>query len=119
VTARVLVADDEPGMRDTVREILEAAGYEVVVASDGDEALARLGHGHFDVVLLDLRMPGRDGLSVLRTLGEARPTVIIMTAYALEDQLQAVGAKAFAVLHKPVPVPHLLDVVGRAAGRAA
>jgi CheY-like chemotaxis protein len=114
--ATVLVVDDEQGMRDTVREILETVGYEVTTAATGDDALVRLRQQDFDVVLMDIRMPGRDGISVLREIGGPPPPVVMMTAYAVEEQLRAaVDAQSFAVVHKPVPPAYLLDLVARAA----
>ena len=112
----VLVVDDEQGMRDTVAEILEGVGYEVSTARTGEDALSRLREQSFDVVLMDIRMPGRDGISVLREIGGPPPPVVLMTAYAVDEQLQAaVEAKSFAVVHKPVPAPYLIALVARAA----
>ncbi|MGH8991358.1 MAG: response regulator [Acidimicrobiia bacterium] len=114
--AAVLVVDDEQGMRDTVAEILESVGYEVTTAATGDDALIRLRQQDFDVVVMDIRMPGRDGISVLREIGGPPPPVVMMTAYAVEEQLRAaVDAQSFAVVHKPVPPAYLLDLVARAA----
>jgi two-component system, NtrC family, response regulator HydG len=117
VSARsVLVVDDEAGMRDTVAEILESAGYDVSTARNGDDALSRMAEQKFDVVLMDIRMPGRDGISVLREIGPPPPPVVMMTAYAVDEQLQAaIDAQSFAVVHKPVPATYLIDLVGRAA----
>jgi len=112
----VLVVDDEQGMRDTLAEILQGAGYEVSTARSGDDALARVHEQRFDVVLMDIRMPGRDGISVLREIGGPPPPVVMMTAYAVDEQLRAaVEAKSFAVVHKPVAAPYLIDLVARAA----
>jgi CheY-like chemotaxis protein len=114
--ASVLVVDDELGMRETVAEILEGAGYEVTTASSGEDALSRMRQHEFDVVLMDIRMPGRDGISVLQEIGPPPPPVVMMTAYAVEEQLRAaVEAQSFAVVHKPVPATYLIDLVGRAA----
>jgi CheY-like chemotaxis protein len=114
--ASVLVVDDELGMRETVAEILEGAGYEVTMASSGEDALSRMRQHEFDVVLMDIRMPGRDGISVLQEIGPPPPPVVVMTAYAVEEQLRAaVEAQSFAVVHKPVPATYLIDLVGRAA----
>jgi CheY-like chemotaxis protein len=114
--ASVLVVDDEQGMRDTVAEILENAGYRVATAANGDAALRRLAEEDFGVVVMDIRMPGRDGISVLREINGPPPPVVMMTAYAVDDQLRAaMEANAFAVVYKPVPAPHLIDLVARAA----
>jgi CheY-like chemotaxis protein len=114
--ASVLVVDDEVGMRETVADILSAKGYDVTTAANGEDALARLRAGTFTVVLMDIRMPGRDGISVLREIGGPPPPVVLMTAYAADEQLAAAAeAGSFAVVHKPIPARRLLDVVARAA----
>ena len=108
----VLVVDDEIGMRDTLTEILTDAGYLVSAAGDGQAALDQLRAGHFDVILMDVRMPGLDGVTTLERIGPPPPPVIMMTAYALEEQLRrAVDSQAYAVVHKPFGVPHLLRLV--------
>jgi CheY-like chemotaxis protein len=99
-----------------VAEILQGAGFEVTTASSGEDALSRMRQHEFDVVLMDIRMPGRDGISVLQEIGPPPPPVVMMTAYAVEEQLRAaVEAQSFAVVHKPVPATYLIDLVGRAA----
>ncbi|MEA2178330.1 MAG: two-component system, NtrC family, response regulator HydG [Solirubrobacteraceae bacterium] len=116
----VLVVDDEPGMRETLVEILSASGYVVSAAADGDAALAALRRDPFDVVLMDIRMPGRDGVSVLQELGEPPPHVILMTAYARAERIrEGLEAHAYAVMTKPFPVPELLGLVASAAATPA
>jgi CheY-like chemotaxis protein len=111
----VLVVDDEVGMRETVADILSGMGYEVTTAVDGEDALIRLRKTAYSVVLMDMRMPGRDGISILREIGPPPPPVVFMTAYAGDDELQAAAeAGSFTVLHKPVPAGRLLDIVARA-----
>ncbi len=112
----VLVADDEAGMRETLADILVASGYGVTEAADGNAALDAIRTNQFDVVLMDIRMPGRDGVSVLREVGKPPPRVILMTAYAKEWHMREAREKAFAVVHKPFPVPQLLELVASAAG---
>lgn len=115
---RVLVVDDELGMRDTVADIVESDGYEVAVAGDGEVALERLRREAFDVVVMDVRMPRGDGVSVLQAIDGPPPQVIMMTAYAIERDLRAaVDLRAFAVLHKPFSATHLLKLVADAAER--
>jgi CheY-like chemotaxis protein len=115
----VLVVDDEAGMRDTLVAILEIHGYRVSSAADGASALDAVRASPFDVVVMDIRMPGRDGVSILQDIGVPPPRVILMTAYALEEQLRAaVEANAFAVLHKPFETRRMLSLVaGAAQGR--
>ncbi len=115
----VLVADDELGMRETLTDILLQSGYDVREAADGEAALEAIQSDRFDVVVMDVRMPGRDGVSVLREVGTPPPAVILMTAYANESQLaEARRANVFAVLRKPFPVPQLLGLVASAAEAA-
>jgi CheY-like chemotaxis protein len=115
----VLVADDEVGMRETLVDILSASGYGVHAACDGDAALDAIRSLQLDVVVMDIKMPGRDGVSVLREVGTPPPRVILMTAYANEGQVREARETAFAVVSKPFPVPQLLDLVASAAGVAA
>jgi two-component system, NtrC family, response regulator HydG len=113
---RVLVVDDEPGMRETLVEILSSNGYQASAAPDGESALQSLRTTPVDVVLMDVRMPGRDGVSILEELGDPPPRVILMTAYARRERIyDALDANAFAVMTKPFPVPELLGVVASAA----
>jgi CheY-like chemotaxis protein len=114
----VLVADDEAGMRETLADILSESGYGVTEAADGNAALDAIRKNDFDVVVMDIRMPGRDGVSVLREVGTPPPRVILMTAYAKERHLHEAREKAFAIVHKPFPVPQLLDLIASAAGAA-
>jgi DNA-binding NtrC family response regulator len=112
----VLVVDDEPGMRDTLVAILELQGYRVSSAPDGESACAAVEDGSFDVVVMDIRMPGRDGVSVLEQLGDPPPHVILMTAYAQEERLRAaVQANAFAIVHKPFETRRMLGLVAEAS----
>lgn len=112
---QVLVVDDEPGMRETLTDILESAGYDVTSVNDGDSALAAIVGGGYDVVVMDVRMPGRDGVSVLVESGAPPPPVILMTAYALEERLRdARAARVHAVVQKPFPPPYLLGLVASA-----
>jgi len=119
-TVDVLVADDELGMRETLIDILEGHGYVVTEVADGDAALAEIRRGNYGVVVMDIRMPGRDGVAVLREVGDPPPAVILMTAYANQAQIrEAQRANAFAVLRKPFPVPQLLGLVASATGATA
>ena len=108
----VLVVDDEPGMRDTLMAILELEGYRVSSASDGETAVTTVRKGTFDVVVMDVRLPGRDGVSALQEMGRPPPQVILMTAYAEEDRLRAaVEAHAFAIVDKPFDTRRMLSLV--------
>jgi len=111
----VLVVDDEPGMLETLTDILTAAGYAVTTAADGDEAVTEIRRGGYDLVLMDVRMPGRDGVAVMAATGAPPPPVILMTAYAIEERLhQARAARVHAVVQKPFAATYLLGLVASA-----
>ena len=112
----VLVVDDEVGMRDTLVAILEHHGYRVWSAPDGETAFSAVQEKDFDVLVMDIRMPGRDGVSVLEEMGTPPPRVILMTAYAAEDRLRAAAAaNVFAVLSKPFDMRRMLSLVAQAS----
>jgi two-component system response regulator PilR (NtrC family) len=113
----ILVADDEPGVRESLAEVLRDAGYRVETAADGDAALAAIDQNDFSVIVTDLRMPGADGLAVLRRAHEVSPQtlVIIMTAHASVDSaVEALRAGAVDYVLKPVVFDDLLAKVARA-----
>jgi CheY-like chemotaxis protein len=110
----VLVVDDEPGMLETLTDILVAAGYAVTGVGNGDAALAAIRGGGYDVVVMDVRMPGRDGVSVVMESGAPPPPVILMTAYAVEERLGLARAEGVQVVQKPFAPPYLLGLVADA-----
>jgi nitrogen regulation protein NR(I) len=114
---RILVADDEDGVRWVLEKGLREAGYDVVVAKDGEAAL-RLAEGEpCDLVFLDVRMPGVDGLTVLGQLRASRPDalVIVMTAHGtMETAIQAMQRGAYDYLAKPFDVDEVLLLAERA-----
>lgn len=75
---RVLVADDDPAIRDTLKRGLAANGYEVRVAADGIEALEMLEHEDFDIVVSDINMPSMDGIELLIQVVEERPAIKVI-----------------------------------------
>ena len=119
--SRVLIAEDDQGLRETTNDILTGEGYEVLEAANGEEALAVLAGSSVDVLILDLAMPRLNGVEVLRQIDPPPPVVIVHSALALfhEDDLRReAGHKLFCVLHKPVPPAELLSAVSRAAQNA-
>ncbi len=115
----VLVADDDEALRETMADILAIEGYDVLQAADGEEALAQvLLHDSVDVLILDMAMPKRDGLSVLEDLGPAPPKVIVLSAFAYygpEDiDRMGLGRKITRSLRKPVPPVRLLAAISEA-----
>jgi len=101
--ARVLIVDDEPKIREMLRRYLAADGFEVAEAADGDEALALAARLHPEVVVLDVRLPGRDGFAVLSELRRTSDVYVIMlTARAEEiDKLLGLSLGADDYVTKP------------------
>lgn len=115
MSKQLLLVDDEPGMLETLSDILTSAGYAVTAVNNGDSALEHLMRGGYDLVLMDVRMPGRDGVSVMEESGAPPPPVVLMTAYAIEERLAVARAGGVvAVLQKPFAAPYLLDVLAGA-----
>ena len=120
---RILVVDDERPLRDVLRRALTLAGYEVRLAVDGVEGLAEADHAAPDAVVLDIGMPGLDGLEVCRRLrvGGNRVPILMLTARdAVADRIDGLDAGADDYLVKPFDVDELKArlraLVRRAAG---
>lgn len=118
---RVLVIEDDPVNLEIVERRLANGGYETVGAGTGEAGLAAAIAGAFDLVLLDLRLPDRDGLEVLGALRVSLPDlpVVVMTAHgseAIAEQARAAGAAAFLV--KPVRYATMLETITAARRNA-
>ena len=116
---RVLLVDDEVDFTASLRKVLSRRGFEVDTASDGLTALARIAKESFDVIVLDVKMPGMDGIQVLaeirRMALEAR--VILLTGHlSLTDEEKGIKEGAFAYLFKPFPILKLVGVIETATG---
>ena len=112
--ARILVVDDEVAMREALQDWLMEDGYEVGLAASGQDAIVKAGEKSWDVILLDLKMPGIDGLETLRRLKgkelNVEAEVLMMTAYATVDTaVQAMREGAFDYLVKPFD-PHEVEM---------
>lgn len=116
MSCRVLVVDDNADFAENIAEILEMEGYDTRIAHDGPSALAYASEHPFDVALVDVRMPGMDGITLYGKLAELRPeaTFFLMTAFSTEERLaQGLAAGVRAVLDKPVEVENLLQLLPR------
>jgi two-component system response regulator HydG len=120
--ATLLVADDDPGLRESLQRTLTRAGYRVVLASDGRGALEQLQGGGVDLVLTDLKMPGLTGIELLRAI-KAIPIdvdVILLTAFGtVEEAVSAMKDGAYDFITKPFRGEQLLKIVTKALERRA
>ena len=117
--ARILVVDDEPSIRDLLSKTLALAEYEVDLAPDGKTAIERMRIVSYDLLITDLRMPGIDGLTVIREGRRLRPDlpVIIITGYSSEaSAIEAVNLGVSGYLTKPFRVPRVLAAAAKALG---
>ncbi|MBI3080328.1 MAG: sigma-54-dependent Fis family transcriptional regulator, partial [candidate division NC10 bacterium] len=115
--ARILVVDDEPDMVETVARILTHLGHEPVTATEGGAAVELLERERPDLVLTDLRMPGMDGLEVLKEVKRIDPEapVVLFTAHAtIQTAVEAIKAGAFDYITKPFTADQLQVVIERA-----
>ena len=117
VSANFLVVDDEEVMRDSCRQVLSSLGVSVRTAKDGIEGLDAVRDEAFDVVILDLRMPGMDGMELLKRIKEESPgtIVIVITGYAtVESAVEAMKMGAYDYLPKPFTPDEMRAVIARA-----
>jgi DNA-binding NtrC family response regulator len=117
---RIMIVDDEHSVRTSLREWFLEDGFEVEIAEDGLDALRKLESGPFDLMVVDLKMPGMDGISLQRRMREVYPdaTIIILTAFAsVETAVEALKLGAFDYVTKPVDPDELSHTVRRALER--
>jgi len=110
----VLLVDDNLDFLDSTRDVLEDQGYHVHTATNGKEALKRANHDPFDVVLMDIKMPGMNGVESFLKMKKHNPQikVILFTAYSMENLIdQAQEAGVCEVLNKPLDMVKLIDLI--------
>jgi excisionase family DNA binding protein len=118
---RVLVADDEESIRELLARTLALAEYDVETVGDARAAIDRLRMADYDLLIADLRMPGMDGLLLIREARRMHPTlpVVIITGYSSEGSaIEAVNLGVVGYLVKPFRVPQVLSAVARALGES-
>ncbi|HEX9896592.1 MAG TPA: response regulator [Dehalococcoidales bacterium] len=118
----ILIVDDEPIVRESLRDWLEDAGYKVVTAETGEQALELIMTRDFSVIILDIRLPGRTGITVLREVKEKKPDIkaIIITAYPSSDlTAEAMKLGAIDYLVKPIAPDDLERLVREAVRKSA
>ncbi|MBZ5577145.1 MAG: sigma-54 dependent transcriptional regulator [Acidobacteriia bacterium] len=116
---RILVVDDEPGIRQSLMGVLEDEGYSVEAVADGEACLAALPRADFELVLLDVWLPGLDGMEVLARIQEippaGRPMVVMISGHAsIEGAVKATKLGAFDFLEKPLSIEKISVVVKNA-----
>jgi excisionase family DNA binding protein len=119
---RVLVVDDEASIRDLLAKTLALAEYDVDTAPDASTALARIRTAEYDLLIADLRMPGMDGLTLIRQVKKIRAElpVIIITGFSSEaSAIEAVNLGVAGYLRKPFRVPEVLAAAAKALGAPA
>ncbi len=110
----ILIADDERGVRDSLQRLLEFESYRVLLAEDGTSALDVVGSEFVDLVLLDIKMPGMDGLEVLSHIHNDHPelpVVIISGHGTIQTAVEATSLGAFDFIEKPIDADRILLVI--------
>ena len=110
----VLIVDDDEGMLEMMMDILSEMNFNVAVANDGFKAIEMAKEGTFDAILMDIRMPGIDGIETLKRIKHIKPfaKIILMTAFTTENNaLDAQKEGASAILYKPIDFDKLENVL--------
>ena len=116
---RILVVDDEQGVRDLLAKSLTMADYDVDSVGDGPSAIDRIRASQYDLLITDLKMPGMDGLSVIREAHRVAPDlpVIVITGYSTEaSAIEAINLGVSGYITKPFRLPRILQATARALG---
>jgi DNA-binding NtrC family response regulator len=120
MSRRVLVVDDDRSMVRTLSDVLRHKGFEVTAAYSGLEAVDASSAAQFDIVLMDVKMPGMDGVTAYKVMKSQRPDVrvVLMTAYAAQEMLaEAEREGVLRVMPKPVDIASLLTVLAENSSR--
>ena len=111
---KVLVVDDQIGMLETFTDILEDRGFNVVTANDGFAAIEKVKEQSFDLIFMDIKMPGINGVQTFREIKKVNPkiTVVMMTAYSVEDLIEeAIEEGAYTVIYKPFDMNKVIQTI--------
>jgi len=117
--SRILVVDDDEGVRENLAELLQLAGYEVSAAASADEAYAKLSSGDVDLLLTDFRMPGPTGLELISAARARSPGLraVLMTAYGDGfTEIESVRRGAIGYLTKPFEADEIIGLIERILG---
>lgn len=111
---KIMVVDDDPGMRFTLEAIMEDEGYDVIGVGDGHQAIRLATETHFALIFMDIKMPGINGVDTYREIKKVSPdsVVVMMTGYSLPELVkEALEEGAYAVLYKPLTMEQVIDIV--------
>lgn len=109
-----MLVDDNEDFLDSTKDVLEAEGYQVITAANGEDAVFLAGSQHFNIILMDIKMPGIDGVESFLKMKAQNPDVrvILVTAYSLDDLISRAKAEGvLAILPKPLDMPKLLKTI--------
>jgi two-component system, OmpR family, response regulator len=118
--AKVLIVDDEVAFADNIAKLISKRGYEVTTVNNGQSAVEALDESDFDIIILDLKMPGLDGLATLKLIKGKRPgvEVIILTGHgSMESGIDGIQLGAFDFIMKPVRFEDLHEKIRQAYQR--
>lgn len=117
---RILLVDDEVAFANNVLKLLSKRGYDVIAVNDGASAIRTIGEKEFDVVILDMKMPGMDGIATLKEIKKKEPLaeVVILTGHgSVESGIEGMQLGAFDFVMKPVSIDDLHEKVCQAYQR--
>jgi DNA-binding NtrC family response regulator len=120
IGSKILLVDDETVFTDNMSKLLNARGYRVTAVNSGEDAISALKQDRFDVVVLDLKMPGMDGLTTLReikTLGLFTETLILTGHGSIDTAMEAIKLGAYDYLSKPCEIEDLVAKIEGAWGK--
>jgi len=112
MSLHVLIVDDDRDHAESVADILEMRGYAIEIAGSGEAGVAKFGEAVFDVVLMDVKMPGMNGVEAFFAIRQIKPDaqVVMMTGFSVEELVErAMNNSAIGTLRKPLAIPQLLQ----------
>lgn len=114
--AKILIVDDEKDLADTLGAVLELEGYQVKPVLDGYKAIEEIKASSYDLVLIDIRLPGMNGVETFIKIKEIEPRVkaIVMTAFSVEDLIEeALKQGAHLCIHKPFEPEKVIGIINK------
>ncbi len=112
----ILVAEDDKELCEGFRMVFESEGFKVTIVSSGEEAISSFENNNFDLTLMDVQLPGMDGIEAFLNILELKPDakVIIMTAYKINSLLAEVESRgAISILRKPFEMEQVLELIAK------